>query len=91
MSAVDGSVQKSVDVIAKEFGKTVVKINEATSDDGRSQRVKHLTSEKEYITYIGSGEWVIESTTADDPKMHEYADWLDKEAYTESDVEGDSV
>jgi hypothetical protein len=91
VSAVDASVQKSVDVIAKESGKTFAKINEATGNDGRSQRVKHLTSEKEYVAYIGSGEWVIDSTTADDPQMHEYADWLDANAHTLSDADENIV
>jgi type VI secretion system secreted protein VgrG len=80
ISAVDMKEQSSVDIVVIEVGKKVAAVNASTGGDGRSQRVKNQDYQKEYTTLIGSGDWVIETTTDEEPQMLERTNWMDEAA-----------
>jgi hypothetical protein len=79
-SSVDGDSTADVDVILVDATTQKIKNNLYTCVDGKTKRQYNNKSPEEYISFIGSGEWITFITSEDDPQMLEYCDWLDWEA-----------
>ncbi|MEJ7806302.1 MAG: type VI secretion system Vgr family protein, partial [Telluria sp.] len=83
ISAITGKLLADVAVIATntETGKVIYE--GPTAGDGRSPRQRDEKKPQDFSALIGSGEWVTEVTTDEDPQMLENEEWMDWEAIDE--------
>jgi type VI secretion system secreted protein VgrG len=80
VSAVTGKLVADVDVIALDAKTKKQAFNGITQADGRSPRQRDENAPKEFTVFAGSGEWITEIRTDEEPQMLEHDDWMDWEA-----------
>jgi type VI secretion system secreted protein VgrG len=83
ISAITGKLLPQVDVSATNMETGKVIFDGQTTADGRSPRQRDEKQAQEFSTLIGSGEWVTEITTDEDPQMLDNEEWMDWEAEDE--------
>jgi type VI secretion system secreted protein VgrG len=83
ISAITGKMLPEVDVSALNLDTGKIDFEGQTADDGRSARQRDEKEPQRYSALIGSGGWVTEITTDEDPEMLENEEWMDQEAEDE--------
>ncbi|PWF40980.1 type VI secretion system Vgr family protein [Massilia glaciei] len=80
ISAITGRPEPGVDVIAIDSVTNGTILDGKTAADGRSLRQRDEKKRKEFTTFVGSGDWVTELTTSDEPRPVESEEWMNWEA-----------
>ena len=83
ISAITGKMLPEVNVTALNLDTGQVAFEGQTAGDGRSARQRDEKKPQQYSALIGSGGWVTEITTDEDPEMLENEEWMDQEAEDE--------
>jgi type VI secretion system secreted protein VgrG len=83
ISAITGEMLPDVDVSALNLDTGKVAFEGQTAADGRSARQRDEKKPQQYSALIGSGGWVTEITTDEDPEVLENEEWMDQEAEDE--------
>ena len=83
ISAFTGKMLPEVNVVALNLDTGKVAFEGQTTGDGRSARQRDEKKAQQYSAMIGSGGWVTEITTDEDPEVLENEEWMDQEAEDE--------